>query len=326
MSRQRFVLHAKLLPWGRLWRAGLVVGALSAASACSEAAGVRDDVVVARIGGALLYERDVRAAFERRRESLREMDLPPQSKKALWQASLDDLLAERMVTAAAHEAHITVLEDEVDGVVARLRRGETQSSATSPGDVRRLAPAELRAAARSYLLLGKYVAYQVAARIEVTETDLAEYAQAHPELLVRPALLRLRFLRLPNLEHVDKVRKAVGRGQAPADAAAASLGRPVEIGDLGLVALDRLPLEVRRRTERLPLRKLSEPLPLGDEVAVFWLSDRVVSMKDSLPAARRRIERRLRRERESRIEQEVLAELKSAARAEVVHAVMPSDL
>lgn len=300
----------------------LAIGCLGA---CHGAGLVASDVVVARVAGQAVLQQEVRVRFARRVRALRELALAPEAKQALWQSCVDDVVLERVVTGAARDRQVAVLEDEVDGFVRRIGDAQRPSEASAALSAAQVPAEELREAARLHLLMGKYIAYQVAARIEVTEADVAAYATERPDVLQRPAQGRLRFLRLRDATHWPPLKKAVAKGRPPADAAAQMVDK-VTVGDLGYVATSALPSDVRERVERLPLHKLSEPLPLGDALAVFWLSDRRPPLRETLPQARRRIERLLRHEREAQAETHVLAQLKEAARAEVLHAAMPNDL
>ena len=338
------------------------------------------DPIVARVAGRPVVQSEVKAAYAARRLGLRAETVPAAAAAALWQASLDDVIAWHVVDGAARAQHVTVLEDEMDGEMQRLALGASdggdageggekgdESGAPEEGSERtdagahgpRSLPIErakseeasppaggelvvaiepttvpdemlgtqrmrLRDAVGQRLLVAKYFAQEVAARVAIRDADIEAYAAAHPEALQRKARVRLRFVVLPGAQALAPLKKALQQGK-PFERALQPEPAAV-MHDVGWVALDALPSELSSRVASLPVQRLSEPWPMGEGVAVAWVSERQAASVEPLATAWRRVERRLRNERERAAEAEVLRLLTQAAHVEVIDAALPKTL
>jgi parvulin-like peptidyl-prolyl isomerase len=275
--------------------------------------------LAAQINGSALTVPEVSRHFHRRRlEQDGAGGVGREADALLLQQTLADLIERRLLTLAARQQHLAVFSAEVDVAWRQLTHRWDPQALTETLAKLRLSPLAIKEDLRESLLAQKYLRAMVLDRVAVLDRDIEVYLADHPELMVQPEQVRLRHIVVTDAVAAKGVADSLRRGETFADVAAArSLAADGAAGgDLGLVARQALPPEVAQVVFALGVRKLSAPVPLGDGVHLFYVSEKFAQRPLTLAQARPRAEAILRREKESAALAEHLHALRQAANIE----------
>lgn len=298
--------------------------------ACKRSDVQAEQSVVARIDAQPVYRQEVAQAFAARMQAFAQDNWPlsVQDKQSLWQASLEDVVQQRLLLAAAQAQQVSVLDDEVEAAYRRLLAGWPAEALAQQMQLVQQTPPRLRAALRNYLQVGKFLQRGTLTRVAVSDADIDAYAQAQPDCLERPEQWRLRDIRVADLARAEELKKALQRGMSIDEAALRFGEKPNNgaSGDLGWLHAQALPSAVSAVIKPLPSKRLSPPVQAADGVHLFWLSDRLPAGRQSLASMRRVLDKKLTRAAQGEAEAQALQRLKDLSHVEILDAALPEPL
>jgi peptidyl-prolyl cis-trans isomerase SurA len=158
----------------------LTVAALPYAAACnrSSSSGSLSPDVWAVVDGHEIHRAEVEQAY---RASVDPTPTPPSAEEmaGLELNVLDELIAQNILLARAHAAHIDVPDADVTKAVTERQNGLTDAAFQMQLAERGLTPDDFKAGVRRELVVRKLVDRDVTSKINVTDADITAYYNAH---------------------------------------------------------------------------------------------------------------------------------------------------
>ena len=211
-------------------------------------------------------------------------------KKSVREATLENLIADKLLAQQVREAKIDVSPQDVDKAIDDIVRQNKISRAelTRAVEARGMMMAEYRSDLRSQIMRLKLVDLKVRSRVVIPEADIKEEYERRNSQAERPELISLRHLffrwgespdpkeRARVLEQARVARARVVNGEDFAEVAKAVSEGPTASsgGDLGEINKSGLLPELARAAVDLQIDELSAPIETSNGVHVIRIEGR----------------------------------------------------
>jgi foldase protein PrsA len=289
---RRSLAARALLPWAIL--TVLMVGAAVALGP----RGASSEEVVARVNG----EPVSREEWERmmadpvtRHQLQRERGVKEPGRNELGRLALRKLINRRLILQEAGRRDFTVTEQDLSRATVALRGGFKDLKAFGAW----LQSEDLHDRSLQEVLRGQLLAARVLVAlvedVRLTEEQLQEYYEAHPDQLKIPEEVRLRIIAVKDKAAAEEILAAAQNGE---DFERLARERPPESGtahdlDMGLVNPESLAQPLREAVGALKTGEIGGPVPISAKFLVVRLEERRPAQVKSVTEARPEIERHL---------------------------------
>ncbi|WNC15025.1 peptidyl-prolyl cis-trans isomerase [Brevibacillus brevis] len=211
---------------------------------------------------------------------------------------LEDMINREVVFQAAKQQGISVDPKQVEEEVAKIREsyGSESDSEFQQALIRQAGITEesLRQEIRYQLLLQALATKDIV----VSDDELLAYYNDHPERYAKPMQVRLWQIIVASREEADRVTAELRQG---ADFQTLAKERSIDSvtagngGDMGWVSLSdsRLPEAAKDVVAELGTKKVSDPVQLGDQYAIYSIAERKEAQQQSFDQVKEAIRREL---------------------------------
>ena len=158
-------------------------------------------------------------------------------------ALLENLVDRRLLSTEAEHRHVVVGIDEVEGAYKRIRAGWADPEIDALLQRKDMTPAELKRDLRDLITIKKYLRDHLFARIAVTDKEISDYIEAHPEVQLQAEEVHALHIVVKTEEKAEAVLRDIRRGLAFGEAAEqSSLSSEAKHGgDLGFFTRGSMP-------------------------------------------------------------------------------------
>lgn len=286
-------------------------------AACAQHSGDKEKKrrVLAEVNGVPIYVDQFQRELQRVRLDDEEGQPSAASMQAQKRALVDDLIDRRILLQEADRHNVLVGIDEVEAAYQKSRAGWEPDDLDAALEAKDITAAELKAEIRDGLMVSKYFRENVFARVAVTDAEITEYVESHPEIQVIPEQVRALQIVVKTAEKAKEVIKEI-RGGLPFEDAAEkySLGPTADNGgDLGFFSRGSMPRLVDEVCFRLRPGEMSEVVASDFGYHIFKVIEKRPEELKPVEQARDAAENLLRRRKERAAEEAKLAELRNAA-------------
>lgn len=211
---------------------------------------------------------------------------------------LEDMINREVVFQAAKQQGISVDPKQVEEEVAKIRESYGSESDSE------FQQALIRQAGITEESLRQEITYQLLLQalatkdIVVSDDELLAYYNDHPERYAKPMQVRLWQIIVASREEADRVTAELRQG---ADFQTLAKERSIDSvtagngGDMGWVSLSdsRLPEAAKDVVAELGTKKVSDPVQLGDQYAIYSIAERKEAQQQSFDQVKEAIRREL---------------------------------
>lgn len=211
---------------------------------------------------------------------------------------LEDMINREVVFQAAKQQGISVDPKQAEEEVAKIRESYGSESDSE------FQQALIRQAGITEESLRQEITYQLLLQalatkdIVVSDDELLAYYNDHPERYAKPMQVRLWQIIVASREEADRVTAELRQG---ADFQTLAKERSIDSvtagngGDMGWVSLSdsRLPEAAKDVVAELGTKKVSDPVQLGDQYAIYSIAERKEAQQQSFDQVKEAIRREL---------------------------------
>ena len=231
------------------------------------------DMVIASIDGEPVTMTDLRHFVQSQGASLpagAHAD-SPELKKALR-----DLVVQQLLTKAAHDANISVSDDDVNAYIAEVKKqnGLDEESFREQLRGRGLSYEDYVVQIRSDILRARVIGQKTRQKIQVLDEDIDKYLHEQPEVLPQEGTERLQVIVFSPAGQSDEEARALAlraRGDVLAGKSMKEAGG-ASYQDLGYVKVEDLRKDLQEAVAKLESGKVSEVKQVDQGYAVFLVN------------------------------------------------------
>lgn len=194
--------------------------ALATLCACSAASEPKpEDQVVATVGGVPILVEEFQRELARLRIDEADTLISAATNEMQKRALIENLIERKLVLREAETKNVLVGIDEVEAEFERMRRAWPGSDFEDSLKKRDVTAAELKREIRTLITVRRFFRDHVFPRVAVTNEEVEDYLEAHPDLAVSPERVRARHIVVPTEEKAKEVLKEIKGGLAFEEAA-----------------------------------------------------------------------------------------------------------
>jgi len=282
----------------------------------SYAAEVVDRIVVV-VNDDIILLSDVNLLLFPYEEKVRAMGYPEdQQRKMIFQIREDvikKLIDQKLTDQQVEKQGLTITDQEIDRAIERLkeRRGVTDEDLRNGLALEDLTMEDFRNQMKHQLLRTRLVDYEVKSRIVITEKDIKEYYDNHPEIFgglkeyhLRNIILRVSSYASENEKRAVRKKMEGIYAQLESGADFAEMARRYsesslasEGGDLGLFKLDDMAPALQEAIENLEANNFTPILDTDQGYQIFYVEKVITDSARPLESVSKEIEQKLYEER-----------------------------
>lgn len=309
-------------PRSRSVRSAAAIGAAVAAAllgaGCPEKdKDPEDPGVIATVNGEIVSRAEFEQELAREGASADSRDAPPTAeqaelvKRTLLNTSVDRILLIQM----ARLNNVTVSPEEVDRGVLRISSdypAEGFSEALAQGQ---LSMAELKQKTATLLTIEKLFQQHLYPRVAVTEEELRDYYEAHPDQTQAPDQVRAAQIVVKGLDEAKRIQQQLRSGKKFADLARKySLSADARVGgDLGFFPRGVMPEKFDEVAFSLGVNETSDVVETEYGFHLFKVLEKKAGRKKELSEIRHQLEAKLVEQKRAGAQRDYLASLREKA-------------
>ena len=150
---------------------------------------------VAQVNGVPIFGWDLRMAMEDRIPLMGHRSLSPRRLNEIRREVLDSMITQEVLGQEAKRQNIKISDAEIEAEVSAVRarfgsKGDYQAVLKSKG----MTPEDIRNGVERFLLINKLSDQEFRAKVRITDEEMLDYYNDHPEQFQRPQQIRLRIL------------------------------------------------------------------------------------------------------------------------------------
>ena len=280
------------------------------------AAEVVDRIVVV-VNDDIILLSDVNNLLSPFEEKVRAMGYPEdQQSRMIFQIREDvikKMIEQKLTDQQVEKRGLTISEGEIDQAIERLkeRRSITDEELRRGLAIDNVTMEDFRLQMKNQLLRTRLVDYEVKSRIVITDEDIKEYYENHPEIFGGLKQYHLRNIILRVASYASKDEKRIVRekmegiyAQLESGADFAEMARrysesslAADGGDLGLFKLDDMAPALREAIEKIQTTGYTPILDTDQGYQIFYVERIVTDTERSLESVSQQIEQKLYEER-----------------------------
>jgi len=280
------------------------------------AAEVVDRIVVV-VNDDIILLSDVNNLLSPFEEKVRAMGYPEdQQSRMIFQIREDvikKMIEQKLTDQQVEKRGLTISEGEIDLAIERLkeRRSITDEELRRGLAIDNVTMEDFRLQMKNQLLRTRLVDYEVKSRIVITDEDIKEYYENHPEIYGGLKQYHLRNIILRVASYASKDEKRIVRekmegiyAQLESGADFAEMARrysesslAADGGDLGLFKLDDMAPALREAIEKIQTTGYTPILDTDQGYQIFYVERIVTDTERSLESVSQQIEQKLYEER-----------------------------
>jgi parvulin-like peptidyl-prolyl isomerase len=238
------------------------------------------------------------------------------SRQAQRKVLLTNLIDRRLLFTEAERQHVVVGIDEVEAAYKRTRAKWSSSEIDALLQRKDVTPAELKRDLRDLLTIKKYLRDHLFARIAVTDKEISDYIEAHPEVQVQPEEVHALHIVVKTEEKAKAILRDIRAGAVAFGEAAEknSLSPEAEHGgDLGFFTRGSMPSIFDEVCFNLREGEVSEVVGSDYGYHLFKVVEKRQEALKPVAQVRDTVEQKLRQEKERQTHRDKLEELRSKA-------------
>lgn len=285
------------------------------AAACTRQEPAQERPVVATVAGVPIYADEFLQELKRQSLDDEGSALPTAAGEQAHRAALlGNLIEQRLVLREAERNNVLVTIDEVETAYKRAKTGWADDMFVAHLRERDMTPTEFKAQLRDILAIRRYFTDHVFSRIAVTDEEIEDYIEAHPEMNLLPPQVWVKQIIVKTPEEAEAAAQEIRRGMPFEDAAMKySLSPEAKTGgDMGWFAPGALPKVFDDVCFQLPPGQVSKVIPSEYGFHLFYVVDRRPEMVRPHEQVRSEVEQLIRRQKEEQAQEMRLRELRQA--------------
>jgi parvulin-like peptidyl-prolyl isomerase len=276
-----------------------------------------DPGAVAQVGGKPVSYR----AFERYlNDNAGEETEEGEQMNAIKSRLLDQFIEEQLLLKAAEPLKIVVSDAEVDAYLKELGLTEGDVDVSTPEG-----KDAFRERIKSGLIVQKVKESAVLSKIQVTDGEVTDELQKHPELTKASNLLVLKQILLDDRKTADEVYHKVATDPGQFESVARQRSISPDKGQPRSYAEEDLPADLRDAVLALQPGQVSPVQEHAQAYLIFQLVRKVEARVTDLADARKRVESELRRQKADQVMERYLADLKEKTEIHVNRSILPFE-
>ena len=232
------------------------------------------------------------------------------------QAILRDMVEQRLVRREAEKLNVVVGLDEVESAYLRISSGWPETEFRNELAQRNLTPAQLKRRIREKEMLRKYFREHIFSRVAVTDAEIEQFLESHPERLIAPETVRARQIVVKGEDEAKNILRDIQRRAISFEDAAMQHSLSPEGkngGDLGWFSRGSMPKIFDEVCFSLRPGEISKVVASDYGFHIFQMTDKKEEHTRSINDVRDEIEAVLRREKEHAAQNEKLKALRAGA-------------
>jgi peptidyl-prolyl cis-trans isomerase C len=170
--------------------------------------------VVARVNG----ETITKAEFEKAVQAVESQNgaaVPPDQRDRVYRGVLDQIISFRLLIQETATRKLTLPESDLNARMAEVRgQFPTEEAFKQALAQQNMSPEQLRADARSEMLVTKMLQAEIESKVVVTPAQVQDYYQNNPDRFKQPERVRASHILLRLPEQADAAAKAAVRAKA----------------------------------------------------------------------------------------------------------------
>ncbi len=219
-------------------------GLLLALLACTNTAEkTPEEQVVAMVGGVPVSVEEFQRELARLRIDQNDTLISATTASMQKRTLIENLIERKLVLREAEAQNVLVGIDEVEAEFERMKRAWPGTEFEENLKERDVTPAELKREIRTLLTVRRFFRDHVFPRVAVTDEEVEDYLEAHPEIAVAPEQVRARHIVVQTEEKAKEVLKEIKHG-LPFEEAAMQYSKSPEGksgGELGFFERGEMP-------------------------------------------------------------------------------------
>lgn len=221
-----------------------LASALAASIACT--GGMEpspDEQVVATVGGVPISVEEFQRELARQRIDENDTLISATTADMQKRTLIENMIERKLVLREAEAQNVLVSIDEVEAEFERMKRAWPGTEFEESLKQRDVTPAELKREIRTLLTVRRFFRDHVFPRVAVTDEEVEDYLEAHPEVAVTPERVRARHIVVQTEEKAKEVLAEI-KGGLPFEEAALQYSKSPEGksgGELGFFERGDMP-------------------------------------------------------------------------------------
>lgn len=273
--------------------------------------------IVATVNDTPIYVDALQRELQRGRFDDDEGAMPTQeSRQTQKRVLLDNLIDRRLLSTEAELRHVVVGIDEVEGAYKRTRAGWSSEEIDALLQRKDVTPAELKRDLRDLITIRKYLRDHLFARIAVTDKEISDYIEAHPEVQLQPEEVHALHIVVKTEEKAEAVLRDIRARTVTFEEAAEANSLSPEAkngGDLGFFTRGSMPSIFDEVCFNLRPGEVSKVVASDYGFHLFKVVERRAEDIKPVIQVRDTVEQMLRHDKERQAHRDKVAELRKAA-------------
>ena len=279
--------------------------------------GPGDRIVLATVNDDIIYLDEFRVLYKQQELDLSDAIGPVENARQLHKETLlSGLMDELLLSQEARSMHIVVNNDQVERSFAEIQSGWVDGLFSEYMAENGISREGLLVALRRRLVISKYLNREVYARVAVTDLEIETEYNQDPSRYRLSEMVRARQIVVKTEAQAHEILSAI-KNKLDFEEAAMKYSLSPDAhrgGDLGFFARGAVPKVFDDICFKLGMGRISDVVESEYGYHIFQVLDRKQAKDRTLEEVRDKIERQLRRLRESDAHQATVARLRKNAR------------
>lgn len=285
----------------------------------------QDPNVVARVNGQAISRAEFEAELSRESQAMEGGAARTREQTEPYKRTTLEAFVRRLVLLqAALDAGVEVSPDEVDSRMMALTSEYPANTLDAALAESRLSRDELERRTRDQLTIEKLLHQEVYQRVAVTEAELRQYHQAHPEEFKQPEAVHALQIVVGGLDDARRMQQLLWQGKKFQDVARKySLSPDAKVGgDLGFFERGVMPPAFDEVVFRLAVGQTSDVVSTDYGFHLFKVVEKRAARQAEFAEVREAIERKLQAARREERQAAYLERLSQAADVTINEAIL----
>lgn len=197
----------------------LLLTVFSAACRSSTKIDDREHEPVALVGGVPIELKEFKRELARLRIDTNDTLISASTNEVQKRALVEHLIERKLVLREAEAKNVLVGIDEVEVELQRMKKGWPEGEFEEGLEKRDVTNSELKREIRNLILVRRFFRDHVFSRVAVTDDEIEQYLQAHPEEAVSPEQVRARHIVVQTEDEAKEILERIRGGLAFEEAA-----------------------------------------------------------------------------------------------------------
>ena len=281
-----------------------------------------DDVVVAKVNGAVFTQKDLEAEVDRLiPQATFHRNVPQEKRKFYYDKAIEALVNRELQYQDAVAKGMEIDKEKVNAQMEKIRKKfkspeEYKAALEKEG----ITEEKVRAQVEKEMMVQKVVATKVTEASKISEKDLKEYYEKNASKFKQPESVKLRIISAKDEKKAQDILARIKAGEDFGDLAykMSEDSYRVKSGDIGYMHKGRMLPEIEEAAFKLKVGEMSDLIKAENNWFIIKLEDKKPEHQVSFEEAKDKLKNELETTRAQELKEAWITDLRAKAKIEVL--------